>query len=183
MLKGTGTIALPVFIKTKFPGRYDEWINSLPPESKRIHTSIILTFELYPLYESLIVPTEMMCKLMYGGNERGAWESGHFSAGYALKGFYKIFFRFGSPHFIISRASRVFSDYYPEGQLDIAESSSNRCVLHLVKFPEPYHVVELNIGGWMDGALELMGKKDRKVEITRCMTKGDAVTEYVATWL
>jgi hypothetical protein len=51
-----------------------------------------------------------------------------------------------------------------------------------VQFAEPHWVVEQNIGGWMDGALELMGKKKRTVEMTRRMTKGDPVTEYVAVW-
>lgn len=181
-VKGTGVMALPAFIREKFAEGYDGWIEALPPESRRIHESTILAFELFPLYESLIVPTETMCRLFYSGDEHGAWESGHFSAGYALNRFYKIFFKFGSPHFIIDRASRVFTSYYPEGEVRVAESSAHRCVLQLVKFPEPYRVVELNIGGWMDGALELMGKKERKVELTRRMTEGHPITEYVAEW-
>ncbi len=181
-VKGTGVLALPAFIKSKFPDRYDGWIEALPPDSSRIHRSTIMAFELYNLKDALIVPTEIMCNLFYGGNERGAWESGYFSASFALKTFYKLFFRVGSPQFIIDRASQVFSTYYPEGLLKVAESSARRCVLQLVKFPEPYWVVEMNIGGWMDGALELMGKKERTVEITRRMTKGDPVCEYSASW-
>jgi len=182
MVKGTGVMALPAFIKSKFPGRFDAWIEALPPASKAIHHSAIVAFELYPVTDALFAPTETMCSLFYGGDEHGAWESGHYSAGYALNSFYKIFFRFGSPQFIIDRASRVFSTYYPEGELRVVDKSDNRCVLHLVKFREFHRVVEQNIAGWMDGALELMGKKDRKVEITRRMTKGDAVTEYVTAW-
>jgi hypothetical protein len=40
----------------------------------------------------------------------------------------------------------------------------------------------MNIGGWMDGALELMGKKNRTVRITKRMTAGDRITEFDATW-
>jgi hypothetical protein len=181
-VKGTGVMALPAFIKSRFPDRFAEWLEALPADSHQIHRSTIMAFQLYNLHDSLILPTEIMCRLFFGGDEHGAWESGHFSAGFALSGFYKIFFKFGSPQFIIDKASQVFSTYYPEGVLKVAESSAHRCVLHLVKFPEPYRIVEMNIGGWMDGAFELMGKKERTVEITRCMTKGDPITEFVATW-
>jgi hypothetical protein len=99
-----------------------------------------------------------------------------------LTAFYKIFFRFGSPKFIIDRASQVFSTYYPEGELHVADSSANRCVLHLIRFRQPHRVIEMNIGGWMDGALELMGKKNRTVRITKRMTAGDRITEFDATW-
>lgn len=181
-LRGTGVIALPAFIQSKFPDRFAEWMNSLPGASASIHRSRILAFEMYPVYDALIVPTEKMCELFYKGEEHGAWESGHFSASYALSGIYKVFFRFGKPQFIIDRASRVFSTYYSEGTLRVIESSSNGCILRLERFPEHYRVVEMNVAGWADGALELMGKKERTVTITRRGTKGDPYTEYVVKW-
>jgi len=181
-LRGTGVIALPAFIQSKFPDRYGEWLDSLPGASGTIHRSRLLAFESYPVYDALIVPTEKMCELFYGGDEHGAWESGHFSASYALKGIYKVFFRFGKPQFIIDRASRVFSTYYSEGTLRVAESSSNGCVLRLERFPVAYRVVEMNIAGWADGALELMGKTERTVNITRRATQGDPFTEYLVRW-
>jgi hypothetical protein len=181
-VKGTGALALQAFITSRYEDRFTAWLDAMPPASRAIYGNPILAFELYSVEDALILPTEAMCTLFYGGDEHGAWESGHFSAGYALNSFYKIFFRFGSPQFIIDRASRVFSTYYPEGELRVADKSENRCVLRLVKFREPHRVIEQNIAGWMDGALELMGKKDRDVAMTRRMTKGDAFTEYVATW-
>ena len=182
MVKGTGPMALNAFVKTKFPNRFEEWLAAIPPESRKTHQTSILAFELYPLYDSLAVPTEKVCDLFYNGDEHGAWETGIHSASYALSGFYKIFFKVGSPQFIIDRASRVFSNYYPEGVLRVEESSSRRCVLRIVKFPEPYRVVELSIAGWVEGALALMGKRERCVEVTRWMSSGAPATEIIATW-
>jgi hypothetical protein len=181
-LRGTGVLALPAFVQSKFRDRYHEWLDSLPRESAAIHRSRILAFELYSVRDALIVPTEKMCELFYGGDEHGAWESGHFSASYALSGIYKVFFRFGKPQFIIDRASRVFSTYYSEGTLRVAEASTNGCVLRLENFPEAYRVVEMNIAGWASGALELMGKKGITVELARRATKGDPFTEFVVKW-
>ena len=182
VVKGTGPLALSAFVKTKFPDRFDEWLKILPTNSRNIHAGTILAFEDYLLYDSLVRPIEKVCELFYEGKERGAFETGKHSASFALKGFYKIFFKFGSPQYIIDRASRVFSNYYPEGALKVSESSPNRCILQITKFPEPYRMIELNIAGWVEGVLELLGKKKRKVEITKWMSKKHPVTEYVITW-
>lgn len=181
-VKGTAVLALNGFIREKFPARYDEWVQSLPPEGRKTHRNSILAFENYLIYDAVVVPTEKACEMFYGGDDRGSWDSGVFSASFALNSFYKVFFRLGSPQFIIKRASRVFSSYYPEGEISVAESSDRRVVLHIVKFKEPYHIVEVGIGGWMEGALRLMKCENISVTITKSMAKGAPVTEFVATW-
>jgi hypothetical protein len=170
------------FIREKFPNYYDEWLDSLSPESRRIHKNAIMAFENYLIYDAVVEPTEKACELFYNGNGRGAWESGIFSASYALNSFYKIFFKFGSPQFIINKASRVFTSYYSDGELRVSETSENSVVLQIVKFGEPYEIIEAGIGGWVEGALQLMGCKNISVKITKSMAKGDNVTEFVATW-
>lgn len=181
-VKGTGVLALNAFVKAKFPGQFQSWIDTLPPESQEIHSGTILAFQTYSLYYALVKPTDVMCELFYGGDERGIWESGVFSASYALNGFYKAFFKIGSPQFIIKRATRVFKSYYSEGELEVVDTGENRVVLQVVTFPEPYRTIELGIGGWMQGALELMGKNNVKVDMTQSMAKGDTVAEFVAEW-
>ncbi|MDM7926156.1 MAG: hypothetical protein QUS35_09080 [bacterium] len=181
IVKGTAPLALDSYVKARFPGRYAEWKAALPPESRKYYDAAVMAFEEYPLYDGIVGPTQIVCDLFFGGDERGAFESGKFSASLALKGFYKIFFKFGSPQFIIDRSARVFSNYYPEGEMRVAGSSSGRCVLQIVRFPEPYRLLEVNIGGWVEGALELLGKQG-SVQVTRSMAMGDPLTEYVATW-
>jgi hypothetical protein len=181
-IKGTAILALPAFIKHQFPERHDEWIAALPSGARQVHKSAILAFELYDVFDALYEPTRVMCDLFYGGDRKGAWHSGHYSASFALNGFYKIFFRIGSPQFIIDRASRVFNDYYPEGEMRVAESHPHRCLLQIVKMPQPHWVADQNVWGWAEGALELMGKKDRQVAMTKSMSGGDPITEYNIAW-
>jgi hypothetical protein len=181
-IRGSGVLALPQFVKTRFPARYDEWLGSLPTPSRAIHTRAILASDCYSLYDALIEPTKKICDLFYGGDEKGAWEAGKFSAEYALKGFYRVFFKMGSPQFMIDRAARVFSSYYSESELRVTASSPNRCVMQVIAFPEPYRILDLRIGGWMERALELIGCKRVRVEISQSKVNGDPVTEYVSTW-
>lgn len=181
-VKGSSIMAVPAFVQARYPGRYREWIDALSPESSFIHTHIILATDLYPLYPAMVEPTEKVCDLFFNGDRRGAWESGRFSADYALNGIYKFLYRIGSPQFIIERASRVFSSYYPEGELKVTVSEANKVVLQIVKFPEPYRVLDYDMGGWMEGTLELLKCDRPRVEITKSMSAGDSVTEFVATW-
>ncbi len=51
---------------------------------------------------------------------------GQASAEYGIKGVYKVFFKIGSPEFIIGRAARVFGSYYDTGQIVVAESRAGR---------------------------------------------------------
>ncbi len=179
---GNSILAVPAFVRAHYPDQYEDWVDSLSPAAREIQKGIILANKLYPLYEAMVEPTSKVCEMFFNGDERGAWQSGKFSADFALKGIYRLFYKIGKPQFIIERASRVFSDYYPEGELRVSESGSNGCVVHIVKFPEPYRVLEYDMAGWMEGTLELLGCQDVTITITQSLAKGDPVTEFVATW-
>ncbi len=181
-VKGMALMALDAFVKSNFPDRREEWLAALPPGARDVYSHSVLASDMYPLYDTLIEPTQKVCDLFYNGDDRGAWETGVHSSSYALKGIYKVFFKIGSPQFIIDRASRVFSTYYPNAELRVAGFHSRRCVLHIVKFPEPYRILEINIAGWIYGTLGLFGFKNGKVEITKSLARGDAVTEFTAEW-
>jgi len=183
LVKGTSANALHAFVKTNFPDRFQEWIDALPEDSKKIYSGTIMAFEFYKIHDALVVPIQTVCALFYDNDlNKGLRDIGRHSSQFALKGVYKIFFRFGSPQFIIDRASRVFSNYYPEGKMRVAESSSNGVILQVVQFPEPYELIELNIKYWLEGVLDLLNRKERTIEITKAMTKGDPVTEYAVNW-
>jgi len=179
-VKGTSVYTVPEFVRRKFGSRYDEWLDSLSPSSRKIIEGA-LAYDWYPLQEALIEPTEKFCDLFYGGEEKGALEMGRFSAEFALKGIYKIFVKIGSPSFVISRASQIFSTYLRPGGMEVVERSSKRVVLHVV-LPESHGLLDLRIAGWMERALEMSGAKEPEIEITRSITKGDTVTEFVARW-
>ncbi len=181
-VKGTAVESIPIFVKKKFSDRFEEWLNSLSETSQKIMREKILPSSWYPLREAIIIPTQKICELFYKSVDEGAWEAGRFSADYALHGIYKWFVKIGSPGFIISRASTIFSTYYKPSEMKPVENFPKRAVVHITHFPEPNRLIELRIGGWIERALEISGCKDLKVEITKSLTKGDPVTEFVMEW-
>ena len=107
---------------------------------------------------------------------------GRASCDYGLSGVYKIFFKVGSPEFIISRAARVFSSYYDTGELRMAESGHGRAVAELVGFEGGAPQFCERIFGWMQRTLELAGAKNLRSAHSACVHRGDPVCRFEGTW-
>lgn len=181
-VKGTAVVSIPEFVRSQFGNRYDEWVNSLTPVAKEIFEKKILASSWYPYQYAVVEPTSQICDLFFSGNERGAWEGGRFSADFALKGVYKVFVKVGSPQFLISRGSKVFSSYYAPSRIEFTEIDSKHVIMRIVEFSEPKRLVECRIAGWMERALEISGCSDVDIQITASMAKGDSTTDFTAKW-
>jgi hypothetical protein len=180
-VKGTAVLPLREFVRDRFESQYEEWLNALSPQSRQI-IEWCLVGEWYPLAAAFIEPTRKVCDLFYSGDEKTAWQIGRFSADYALKGFFRIFVRFGSPHFILSRGTHIFSQYYRPSEMRITEQTKKQCLVQIIRFDGLHRLVELRIGGWIERAVEISGKKVLRCEITRSLTQGAPMTEYAVEW-
>jgi hypothetical protein len=135
----------------------------------------------YSLQSAVIEPTQKICTLFHNGNEQGAWELGRFSADHSLRGIYSMFVKLGSPGFIVSRGSRIISQYYRPCEMKIIENQSRRARVQITRFEEPSRLVEMRIAGWMERAIELSGKRPT-IKIAQSMSNGDSVTDYEVEW-
>jgi hypothetical protein len=180
-VKGTAVLPLKEFVKTRFGTRYEEWLQALSPESGKI-MEWCLTGQWYPIQPAFIDPTRKICDMFYGGDLKKAWEIGRFSADFALKGFFRIFVRLGSPHFLLSRGMHVFSEYYRPSEIRVAGEFPQKAVIRIVRFDDMHPLIENRIGGWIERAVEISGKKIRRVDIAQSMTKGAPFTEFVVEW-
>jgi hypothetical protein len=180
-VKGIAVLPLKEFVRNRFNGRYEEWLRALSPESRKI-MEWCLTGQWYPIRPAFIDPTRKICDLFYGGDAGKAWEVGRFSADMALKGFFRIFVRLGSPHFLLSRGFHIFSEYYRPSEIRIDGELKQKAVVQIVRFDDMHPLIENRIGGWIERAIEISGKKVLRVDVTQSLTKGSPMTEYVVEW-
>lgn len=180
-IKGTAVVSITHFVQDKFSSRYDEWLNSLPADSAEIMKTV-MTSSWYPIKSAMIEPTRKICDLFFEGKEKGAIELGKYSADYSLKGVYKLFIKFGSPSFIISRASQIMPTFYKDSDMKVVSESKNGTTVQITRLAGIERLLELRIAGWMERALEICGCKNIKLNITRSLTKGEPVTEFVISW-
>ena len=182
-VKGTAIKFMPQFIMDKFgETRYNQWLDSLPPNSKTIYNNSILATTWYPLKDSFSIPIAKICELFYGNNPRGAWESGRYSADFGLRGVYKVLVKLGSPEALAKKAGNVIQKYYDNSSIECVEAEKNHAVLRVVRFSEWDKYIENRIGGYMERAIEISGGRTPKVTVTASMTRGSSYTEYDVKW-
>ncbi len=157
-IKGTAVKATPEFVKAKFPGRFKEWMDTMPAKSGNLLRQSIYATNWYPLTDSVIIPTAHLGKMFFKSEIEGAKEVGRYSAELSLNGIYKIFVRISSPSFVLSRATSVFSTYYSPGEIKIVESSSSHAVLRFMDFEKQDSLILHRIAGWVEGTLAVVQK-------------------------
>jgi hypothetical protein len=182
-IKGTAVKTTPEFVKEKFPGRFLEWLQSMPDDSRRIFEQPIYATSWYNLGESVIIPTQKVGDIFYNGNHvEAAHILGRYSAEIALKGVYKIFVRVSSPHFVLSRASSIFSAYYKPSEIRVIESKDKRCVLELAQFHINEQLIMNRIAGWVEQTLEITLKRALNVEVHNDIKGTNLLTHIKIEW-
>jgi len=182
-IKGTAVKATPDFVKEKFGARYNEWIKALPEVSRKITEQPIYATTWYSLMDSVIIPTQKAGDLFFNGDyTKAAHEIGRYSADVALKGIYKIFVRVSSPHFVLSRASSIFSAYYQPADIRVIESAEKKAVLQLSKFHPNEKLIMNRIAGWIEKTLEITLKSALKVDVENQMDISNLTTKITIIW-
>jgi hypothetical protein len=183
-VKGTALKTTRDFIKTRFPDRYDQWLNSLTTESRKLYTTTLDATAWYPFKEGYSIPIKKIIELCYQADKKaGGVQLGRYSAETALKGFYKVFLLIASPQFLMQRASKIFTTYYKPSLVEAEITGPYSAILRVVEFDDIDEMVEYRIAGWILKALELANCRDAEYEIKKSMAKGDAVTEIHFHWL
>ena len=183
-IKGTAVKTIPDFVRSKFPDRYEEWLSSLPEDSKKIIGNIIFANNWYPLEAAATIPTKQIGIILYANNPvQAAMESGRYSAEVGLTGIYRFFVKASSPSFIISMGGKILSTYYRPSEMKVASSTNNNIIMHITKFPEINVIIENRVAGWVQKALEISGCKNVNILISQSLTRGNPVTEYKISYL
>jgi hypothetical protein len=136
-IKGFAVKSIREYVKKLHAHRFNEWIVSLPEESKEIFTSPIDATRWYPIDSAVIIPTEKIGTLIFNATEKGAWELGRFSADTAFHGIYQVFVRVLNPAYLIQRSGRILSTFYHPSKIEVIEASSKSVILHITEMGAP----------------------------------------------
>jgi hypothetical protein len=182
-VKGSAIAVLPKFIEQKFGAAgLQQWQAALPADAQKVYQGGVLISEWYPIKQTYLDPTALMCELFFNGDSIGAHEIGRYSADFALKGIYRAFVKLSSIRSFINRANTVMTTYYKPSAMEIHSVEDGRLVLHMTIFPVPSEYAELRIAGWIQRSIEIHGCKEVTWAIPKSLTKKDLVTELVFTW-
>jgi hypothetical protein len=182
-IKGTAVLAIRDFVKLNHQAKYNEWLSTLPVDSKGIFSGAIDSSKWYPLISGGVIPTKKTAEMFYNSEyKKGAFEAGQFSAEKALTGIYKIFVKTASPGYIIQRASRIFATYYQPCNMELLEKTDNHVLLEITKMTQSDIVIEYRIAGWINKALDISGATNIRIDFPKSITRGDTVTQININW-
>ena len=180
-VKGTVLASMVRYITETFgqPGM-SKVLDDLSPQ-ERTHVENVLASSWYPV--------ALLLKVMRSAHQhfssqvpRLYVEMGRASSDYSVTGVYKMFFKVGSPHFIISKASNLYKNYYSTGEMKQVVVEKGHAILEMVGFQDPAPELCERILGWLARTLELSGGKDLKLVHPECVNRGGTVCRFEGWW-
>ncbi len=183
-IKGLAIAIFEPFLTERF-GRegFQRWLQALEPESQAIFEKPIDNGLWYPLKAAYSRPTEILCRVFYDGDPRGAWDLGRYSADHAFNWFFKSIIKLTTVQNFIMRATNFLTHYYHPVAMEIVSIEKGRLVYRITQFPESNIYVEHRIAGWNQRTLEIHGCREVKVELSAAISRGDPYTELSITWI
>ncbi len=182
-VKGTAIAIFPLFIIDRFGDReLEEWLGRLPKATAALFRAPVDINRWYPYRQACVEPTELVCRMFFGGEAAGARELGRYSADYALTGFYRSVVKLNTLKLYLERGGVMISEYYRPCRCRTVSVDRGRAVVRIEDFPESHALVENRIAGWMQRAMEVRGCRRVGVEVARSLAAGDTLTEFVISW-
>jgi hypothetical protein len=182
-IKGTGIKTTREFVKTNFPDKYKQWVDSLPEKSRVLYSSPLINMAgWYPMVDAYIVPVESIIVTFYDGDVKtGAEALGKFSADMALKGIYKLYMIIATPQNLMQKSSVMFSTFYNPCEINV-QNEKHKSTMQIPVFENMTKSMEYRIAGWCVKALEMCGCKNISYRITKSLTEKDNLTEILFKW-
>ena len=136
-IKGTALGSVQRYVHEHFgEAKWRELLAALDPAERSQIEGGILVSAWYPfaLFIRIVQVAEAQLSAQVPRLHR---EMGRAAAEYGLTTFYKIFFKVGSPQFIITRSAKVWRTYYTSGEMAVPVCENGHAVVELIGFEEP----------------------------------------------
>jgi hypothetical protein len=82
---------------------------------------------------------------------------GRYSAEQVYQGIFRMFFKLGSPEFVLKQANHLYRQYYDSGQLQIDQHEPNQARVELKELPQHFPSLCPTLFGWSVRVIELCG--------------------------
>ncbi|MEW6516351.1 MAG: hypothetical protein AB1439_05530 [candidate division FCPU426 bacterium] len=181
-VKGTALMPRIKYLEEKAtPEQKEKIVALLSPEFQKEVRQGIFLGTWYP-FEYYIEINRALDKVLGTGDLSLIPKLGYYSADQGLKGVYKLFYKVGSPEFIIQRGAKVWNQYFVNGQLNVAKVAPGEARITLTEVESPTEEHCLSVLGWVHRTLELSGGKNVRTEMSKCRRKGAPFCEITARW-
>src|SRR5262245_51289136 len=154
-VKGAAITARLRFVRERFgDAGLQQLIDALSPDHReRIEARVLpQAWVTYEFFIELCVQADQQ----FGKGDLGlCFEMGHYAAEVNLPSIYRLFYRFGSPAFVLSKAARLWSLHYDSGVLLAHDDGNGLFRLTIERFEQPHRAHCLSVLGWAKKSIEI----------------------------
>jgi len=133
-------------------------------------------------YDLFVELGEAADRLFGRGDLSLCYEMGRYAAEVNLPTLYRLFYRLGSPKFILRKAAQLWSVHYDSGKLAAFDEGASGARLEIVDFERPHRAHCLAVLGWASRSIELSGGTLLGADEERCRTWGAETCEMTLRW-
>jgi hypothetical protein len=181
-IKGTALVSAQRYVRERFGD--EAWLAvllGLEPEDRHRLEQGILVSAWYPF--SLFIRLVRRLEADFGGQvPRLHREMGRAAAEYGLTTIHKLFFKVGSPQFIISRVANVWRTYNSSGDMTAPLCEHGHAIVELAGFAEPARELCERLPGFFERTVELSGGREVRLVHAQCVNRGEPVCRFEAWW-
>jgi hypothetical protein len=181
-IKGTALGSVQRYVQEHFGE--EQWralLAALTPGERQPIEGGILVSAWYPF--ALFIRMVQVAQAQLGTRvARLHHEMGRAAADYGLTTFHKLFYKVGSPQFIITRAAKVWRTYYTSGEMIVPVCESGHAVVELAGFEEPARELCERLPGFFERTVELSGGREVRLVHDTCVHRGGTTCRYESWW-
>jgi hypothetical protein len=181
-VKGSAISARVSYVRERHPEVWPRFLAALDAPTRAIAEGTILKSAWYP-FESFVALNVVADQLLGQGDLKIVREIGRYAASANLPTVYRIFYRLGSPEFIINRAAALWQVHYDSGEAKAIEIRPGLAHFEVLRFVTPHPAHCRSVEGFMERSLELTGARGVRVTETACAARGDALCRFQAEWI
>jgi len=170
------------FVKERFGDEgLQRLLSALPPEDRAVIDDHILPHAWVPF--SVFTNVNRLADQFFGtGDLSLCVEMGRYGARVNIPTLFKLFFRLGSPKFLLGRSAKLWSAHYDTGRMTIVDEKDSAVLLRIEDFDVPDRTHCLSVLGWIVEGVTLTGVQEVRVDEPQCRARGDETCDLLASW-
>ncbi|MEO0270417.1 MAG: hypothetical protein ABIM58_00440 [candidate division WOR-3 bacterium] len=185
-VRGSLFLVTRIFLIEKLGEKnYKEKLKKFSQEISKFLEGEIIETLFYP-YELLKLLHKEIFDKIFKGDIKKFREIGKYSIKreFEIGSFRELIKKVDIKNYIYQVGSMVYNYFYSFGKFEIksADLENKKIVIHITDMPDIDFFFEERIRGALEAAGEIKGFKGLKVDITKRVSKGDNLLEYVITY-
>jgi hypothetical protein len=95
---------------------------------------------------------------------------------------YRIFYKIGSPEYILPRVATPWRQHHDSGHVELVMTGKSSAEWCTYEFAAPHPALCRSLEGFLTGSLELMGMRDVRVAESECVLDGAPGCKMAGSW-